>query len=208
MKKPTGTELIFREQAYKTAAAVEGIVLESNFNRTELKKISEDVFSPLESAYRDMFDRIYTYNNGVKNEEIPAAELSVIKSDLHQINESFHDIKFNGEDTISDNINRSKEDIFYVPTSYNTKDVILFTTNIDGKEIEGNLQKSWIRTDKGGIQVTWAIELETTKVTKAQFNEFAASVMKTLNVLDATDVGGGSPSPSDLTLQVINQVQE
>lgn len=206
--KPEGTELIFREQAFKTAAASNGIVLESNFNRTELKKISSEVFTPLQAAYQDMFQRIYAYNDGVRNEEIPPTELSIIKRDLQEINRNFHLIKFSGEDTISDNINRTKEEISYVPTSSNTKDVILFATSIDGKTVEGNLQKSWIRTETGGIQVTWALELETSKITKAQFKDFSATVLKKLEVLEASDVGGGSPSPSDLTLKVINQVEE
>ena len=206
VKKPNETELIYREQAYKTATASNGIVLETNFNRTELTKIPEQVFNPLETAYQDMFKRIYTYNNGVKTEEIPMPELSVIKSDVNEINANFHNIQFAGLDTISDNINLPKEDVFYVPTSFNEKDVLLFTVEIAGRQVEGNLQKSWIRTATGGMQVTWALELETNKVTKAQYAEFSKQVLKALDVLEASDVGGGSPSPSDLTLQVLNKV--
>lgn len=206
VKKPHETELIFREQAYKTATAANGIVLETNFNRTELTKISDSIFNPLEESYLDMFKRIYTYKDGEKNEEIPATELTVIKNDVDSINANFHNIRFEGTDKISDQINRSKDEVFYVPTSFNQKDVILFSVEINGRKVEGNLQKSWIRTDKGGIQVTWALELETNKVTKAQYNDFAQAVLKKLDVLDATDVGGGSPGPSDLTLQVLNQV--
>jgi cytochrome c peroxidase len=206
VKKPYETELVFREQAFKTATATDGIVLESNFNRTELKTVPEAIFNPLETAYLDMFRRIYNYNDGEKNEDIPTAELTIIKNDVDAINAIFHKIEFDGADIISDQLNSAKEDVYYVPTSYNEKDVLLFTLQIAGKTVKGNLQKSWIRTDKGGMQVTWALELETSKVTKAQHNDFAQEILKALDVLEASDVGGGSPSPSDLTLKVLNQV--
>jgi hypothetical protein len=63
-----------------------------------------------------------------------------------------------------------------------------------------------IRTETGGLQTTWAIELETGKISKRDLLKFSEELMNALPGLESTDVGGGSPSPSALTLKVINQV--
>jgi cytochrome c peroxidase len=206
VKTPSESQLIFREQEYKTATAANGVVLEGNFNLQENVTLTEDVFAPLENSYLDMFNRIYTYHDGVKNEEIPTAELSVIKNDIMAMNESFHKIKFNGAEKISDEVNLSEDAIFYVPSSYNAKDVILFQLKVNGKMVEANLQKSYLRTETGAIQVTYGLELETGKVSKKDYDAFSKALLEKLNVLEASDVGGGTPSPSELTLKVLNQV--
>ena len=206
VKRPEGAQLIFRQQVYKTATASEGKVLETNFNRWEYRRVDPSVFTNLEGAYLDMFNRIYTYNNGTVTGDIPAAELPVIKSDLDIMNAEFHKIGFDGEDMISDITNNPKEEIYYVPTSYNSKDVNLFEIQVMGKTVKANLQRSLVRTETGGTQVTYAIELETDKVSKKDLAKFSEEIMKALPGLEATDVGGGSPSPSLLTLKVLNQV--
>ena len=206
VKKPEGAELVFRHQVYKTATALDGKVLETNFNRWEYRPVSQSVFAPLEDAYLDMFNRIYAYNNGEVTGDIPAAELSVIKSDVDIMNREFHRIGFNGEEIISDIVNLPKEEIYYVPTSYNSKDVNLFELKVMGKTVKANLQRSLIRTETGGLQTTWAIELETEKISKKDLPAFSKELMKALPGLEAGDVGGGSPSPSILTLKVLNQV--
>lgn len=206
VKKPEGAQLVFRQQIYKTATASEGKILETNFNRWEYRGVDAAVFAPLESAYLDMFNRIYTYNNGEVTGDLPATELSIIKSDVELMNQEFHKIGFDGEDMISDIVNLPKEQIFYVPTSYNAKDVNLFELQVMGKTVKANLQRSLIRTETGGVQTTWAIELETEKISKKDLPEFSRQLMQALPGLEATDVGGGSPSPSALTLRVLNQV--
>ena len=206
VKRPEGAELIYRQQVYKTATALEGKVLETNFNRWEYRKIDPSVFAGLEGAYLDMFNRIYTYNNGTETGDIPAAELPIIKSDLDIMNAEFHKIGFEGADMISDITNNPKDEIYYVPTSYNSKDVNLFELQVMGKTVKANLQRSLIRTETGGTQVTYAIELETQKISKKDLAKFSEELMKALPGLEASDVGGGSPSPSLLTLKVLNQV--
>ncbi len=206
VKRPEGAELIYRQQVYKTAAAADGKVLETNFNRFEYRNVDASVFAPMEEAYLDMFNRIYTYNNGTETGDIPAAELPVIKSDLDIMNSQLHKIGFNGEDMISDIMNMPKEELYYVPTSYNTKSVNLFNLQVNGKTIKANLQRSIIRTETGSQVVTYAIELETGKILKKDLPAFSAELMKALPGLEASDVGGGSPSPSNLTLKVLNQV--
>lgn len=206
VKKPEGTELVFRQQVYKTAFASEGKVLDANFNRWERRLVDPSIFANIEDAYLDMFNRIYTYNNGTQVGDIPAAELPIIKSDLDIMNREFHRVGFNGEETISDIVNMPKEEIFYVPTSYNSKDVNLFELKVLGKTVKANLQRSVIRTETGASEVTYAIELETEKVLKRDLAKFSEELLKALPGLEASDVGGGSPSPSQLTLRVLNQV--
>ena len=206
VKKPEGAQLVYRQQIYKTATSSEGKVLETNFNRWEYRMMDPSIFANLEGAYLDMFNRIYTYNDGTVTGDIPAAELPVIKSDLDIMNSEFHKIRFNGEDNISDIVNMPKEELYYVPTSYNSKEVNLFELQVMGKTVKANLQRSIIRTETGGLQTTYAIELETGKISKKDLPKFSEELMKALPGLEATDVGGGSPSPSTLTLKVLNQV--
>ena len=122
------------------------------------------------------------------------------------MNREFHRIGFEGEDMISDIVNIAKDEIYYVPTSYNSKEVNLFELQVMGKTVKANLQRSVIRTENGGNEVTYAIELETDKLTKRELPKFSEELMKALPGLEAADVGGGSPSPSLLTLKVLNQV--
>lgn len=205
VKSKKGAEIIYREQAHKLAVAQNGVVLGGQFNREEKRLVSDDVFAPLEAAYLDMFNRIYTYNDGSKQEEIPATELSIIKSDVEEMNEQFHKISFSGAEHISDIMNQSKEEVFYVPTSYNTKETTTFTMMVEGRPVKAILQKSTLRNEKGGIETTWAIEFESTRTTKAQVESFAKQILEQLE-LEASDVGGGSPSPSVLTLDVLSKI--
>ena len=205
IKSPNDTQLVFREVVYKTASAENGVVLEGNFNRQELVSLDPLAFAPIEDAYLDMFNRLYTYNDGTKQEELPATELSIIKEDLNLMNVGLRNLPFEGMATITDQMNRKKEDIIFVPTSYNVKDVQIFKVNINGKTVEGNIQKSFIRTETGAVEVTYALELDTAKVTKAKYPAFVKEVLKTLN-LSASEVGGESPSPSNLTLKILDQV--
>jgi hypothetical protein len=99
-----------------------------------------------------------------------------------------------------------KEELYYVPTSYNAKSVNLFDLQVMGKTVKANLQRSIIRTETGSQVVTYAIELETGKISKKDLPAFSAELMKALPGLESTDVGGGSPSPSHLTLKVLGQV--
>lgn len=202
IKRNNGTELVYREMVHKTAVADSGVVLGGQFNRNEYKMVPEDTFANIENAYVDMFNRIYTYNDGTRADEIPAIELSVIKSDVDAMNDYFHQIDFKGADRISDVMNQPKEDVFYVPTSYNTKETNTFTITVEGRPVKCILQKSVLRTETGALETTWAIEFETTKILKADTERFGKALLKQLG-LEASEVGGGTPSPSVLTLKVL-----
>lgn len=204
IKKSTGTELVFREQLFKTAVAKDGVILGGQFNRDEKKIVSDDIFSNIEEAYLDMFHRIYSYNDGTKKEEIPVSELSIIKSDVEIMNENFHKISFNGADRISDVLNQPKEEVMYVPTSFNVKETNTFDLLVDGKTVKCILQRSVLRTETGALETTWAIEFETQKILKADTQKFGKALMEQLG-LEAHEVGGGSPSPSKLTLEVLEK---
>lgn len=167
--------------------------------------VSESTFAGIENAYVDMFNRIYTYNDGTKAEEIPLAELAVIKADVDSMNDYFHQIDFKGADRISDVMNQPKEEVFYVPTSYNTKETNTFTVTVEGKPVKCILQKSVLRTETGALETTWAIEFETTKILKSESEKFGKALLKQLG-LESSEVGGGTPSPSLLTLKVLEQL--
>ena len=78
--------------------------------------------------------------------------------------------------------------------------------DVAGKKVEFNLQKSYIRNDRGGMEVTFSLEIETEKLTKAELTQFGKSLFQKLEGLNADDIGGGSPSPSNLTIEVLKQV--
>jgi cytochrome c peroxidase len=204
IKRNNGTELVFREQLYKTAVSDKGVVLGGNFNRDEKKMVPEYIFKTIEDAYLDMFNRIYSYNDGTRTEELPVTELSIIKSDVETMNENFHQIAFNGADRISDVLNQSKDEVMYVPTSFNTKDTNTFDLVVNGKTVKCILQRSVLRTETGALENTWAIEFETTKILKSETEAFGKALLNQLG-LDSTDVGGGTPSPSKLTLEVLGK---
>lgn len=204
IKKDTGSVLVYREEVYKSATAVNSIVLSNNFHREEVVKISDNILKQIEAPYLDMFDRIYTYHDGIKQEEIPQTELFIIKSNIEQINKNFHSISFAGSENISDKLNQSKESIFYVPTSYNNKEVTTIDLTIDGKDVTVLLQKSTLRTETGAIERTFAIEFECDRMTKIEATEFGKKIINELR-LTSNDIGGGSPSPSKLTIDVIGK---
>jgi cytochrome c peroxidase len=206
VKKPGETQLVYRQQAYKTATSNSGIVMEGNFNRQELKTVEPTLFDSIESSYLDMFNRMYTYNDGQHSEELPMTELNIIQHDVDSMNSDFHKLNFEGLDVVSDQMNINKDDLYFVPTSYNSKFVNLFNLNVSGRIVEVNLQKSVLRTETGSLETTWAIELETEKISKAEYPAFAKELLSKLGHLEASDVGGGSPSPSNLTLKVLGQI--
>lgn len=205
VKNDSGVKLTYREQAFKTAVAEEGVVLGLNFDRQEIKEVSDEVFAPLEDAYLDMFNRMYNYYNENTQGPIPTTELTIIKSDMETMMKQFRKIDFEGSANISDKMNSSREDLFYVPTSFNTKEVTTFPVSVGLKTVFVNLQRSTLRTETGSLIKTYAIELETAKIQKKEVDDLGREVLKKLN-LTADDVGGGTPSPSELTLEVINQV--
>jgi cytochrome c peroxidase len=193
VKKSTGTELVFREQLHKTAVADAGVVFGGAFNRDEKRVVPEPLFRSIEAAYLDLFDRIYAYNDGTRNDPLPVTELAIIRSDVAAINYGFHRISFAGAERISDVLNRPKNEVVYVPTSFNTKETNTFTLSVDGKPIKCILQRSILRTETGAVETTWAIEFETGKVLKSEAQKFGKSLLRKLD-LAASDVGGGTPS--------------
>lgn len=205
VRNTAGFELIYREQAHKMAVADKGVVLGGQFNREERKVVLDDYAAAIQHSYFDMFERIYSYANGTEVQEIPQMELSIIKEDVENMNAHFHMINFAGEENISDKMNLKKKDILYVPTSFNTKETTTFNLSVNGKAVKAILQKSLLRNERGGLETTYAIEFETSKVSKAEAAVLGKKLIDELG-LEASDVGGGSPSPSNLTLDVLTKI--
>jgi cytochrome c peroxidase len=205
LKNEAGAKLYYREQAFKSAVASNGIVLGTTFDRQEVRDVPEEIFSPLESSYLDMFQRLYNYHSPEQDGPVPATELYIIKKDLEVIMGEMRKINFDGALNISDKMNSPKEEVLYVPTSFNTKETTIFDFTIKGKNVSANLQRSTLRNELGGTETTYAIELELQKLQKAEFEAHGLDVLKLLD-LSKEDVGAGSPSPSELTLKIINEV--
>ncbi len=204
VKKGDRTDLVFREQIYKTAVADDGLVLGGTFNRLEKQFVSSEDLGAIEGPYLDIFQRIYTYNNGTRNDPLPVTELAIIRSDIGQINDGFRRLKFSGADRISDVLNQAKDDVLYVPTSFNRKETNTFSLTVEGKPVKCILQRSLLRTETGAVEETWAIEFETTKILKTEVQKFGKSLLRELN-LSTTEIGGGTPSPSKLTQEVLEK---
>ena len=198
VKKPEGTELVYRQQIYQSGAA--------SFSRSEYRTVDPVVFSQMEEAFSDMFGRIYTYNNGDLTGDIPAAELPIIKSDLDIMNAQVHKIGFEGKGTISDIVNVPTEDLFFVPTSSLTKEENLFELQVMGKTVKGNLQRSIVRTETGAQTVSYAIEIESPRILKKELAKFSEELMKALSALTPEDRESETPDSASLTLRVIKQI--
>ena len=200
--------MFWREVLLKRAAASNGIVMEGNFVDERKTDIPLDVFTRLETAYVDMFNRIYTYHNDQRQEEIPVVELGIIKQDLEAINDEIHAYRFNGENEVTDRLNIPRERLVFAPTSYNFKESLLTTLQVNGKTVELDLQASRLRDERGGHHNTYAMELRTGKITKAEYEAFTTALIQALAAsgITASDIGGFNPSPADLTVQVIQAI--
>lgn len=200
--------LFWREVLLKKAAALNGLVLEGNFVDERTTSFSADDFSGVEEAYQDMFQRLYTYRNEEAQQEIPVVELGIIKQDLEVIDEELHRLGYQGESEVTDRLNIPRTDLFYTPTSFNTKESVLTSVTIAGRTVDFDLQVSQLRDERGGHRTTYALEMRTGKVTKAEFDAFSKELLNYLQQsgLTPSDVGGETPSPSKLTEAVIRQI--
>lgn len=207
VKDDQSARLVWREQLHKKAASRNGVVMDGDFVDERPTDLSLPQFAQLEAAYLDIFNRIYQYNDGTTQREIPPVELDIIKHDLEAINHEFHSYAYAGEIEVSDRMNFPIDQIVYAPTSSNTKDVMGASINVQGQKLLLELQQSQLRDELGGHHTTFALELRGGKVTKAQYQAFTDQLLNVLLQagLTASDVGGSNPSPSKLTEKVINQ---
>lgn len=205
LKDEEKSSLQFRELAHKSATSLNGVVMGSQFNKSESITLDPEVFAPLETSFLDIFERIYIYNDGNRSESIPTTELSIIKSNVNHLNKLLKLITFQGIDIISDHLNLPKDEILLVPTSFNHKKTQLFELQIQSKKVLCRLQESLLRDEWGGQVKTWAIEIETSKILKSELESFSKALLQELK-LDSSDVGGTSPSPSKLTLKVLRDL--
>lgn len=204
----TTATMFWREVLLKKAASANGIVMEGNFVDERKTDIPLAVFAKLEAAYQDMFKRLYTYHNDDRQEELPVVELGIIKQDLEVINDELHAYQFAGESEVMDRLNLTREKLFYTPTSFNYKESLLSTLEVDGKTVSLDLQASQLRDERGGHHRTYALELRTGKITKAEYEAFTKKLLEQLSESGITpeDIGGFNPSPADLTVGVIGQI--
>ncbi len=203
-----GSTFIFRQLLHKEATAKDGIILESNFNKTEEIKLESALAEDIIANYQDMFKRIYQYITPEMQQEIPLSELGIIKRNIEEMNQIFHQIPSQNKTEISDQLNVAVDKLFFVPTSFNTKETYSQVIQTELSPLKLILQMSSIRTESGGIEKTWAIEFETDKVLKKdiqKFNDIIFYYLKNADLI-GSDFGGHSPSPSKTTGKVLKTI--
>jgi hypothetical protein len=200
--------VVYRKQLHKEALAQSGIVLDGRLNKTESIQVQKEESSDITNAFHDMFERIYNYITPDRQDEIPATELSVIKSDVETIDSTFKKLPLKNMVEISDLMNIPVSKLFFVPTSFNEKKTYTRILNVNGATLTVNLQSSLIRTENGSVEQTWAIEFETTKILKKDYDRFSQAIFQYLaeSKLTASDIGGQSPSPSKTTEKVLGLI--
>lgn len=201
-------KLFFRQQLFKSSSAVAGVIAAGTFEDEEVIGIGSLESRKMAELNNDFFNRLYTYNNEMGTRPIPTIEAQVMKEDVLSMNEMWHTLNFNRLEMMSDELNISKDELFFAPTSSNSKIEYSWAQNIEGHEFLAVLQKSFIRTENGGVVTTWAIELRTGKIAKKTLTQILNKWLEELvnYGLDPKDAQGSSPSPSKLTERVLQEI--
>jgi cytochrome c peroxidase len=202
------SELVFRQQLHKSASADQGIIIDTSFNKTEKIKLDAAIALRINTNFNDMFNRIYQYIRPGSHQDIPLFELDLIKVDVSEINTNVQQIPLKSKKEISNLLNVKIDDLFFVPTSLNSKDTYVRNIQFNQLSIEVILQKSILRTEDGNFESTWAIEFETSKVLKkdlATLNKFIFDYLVNAGLV-ANDFGGHSPSPSKTTEKILQKI--
>lgn len=208
VQKDDETVLNYRKQLFKTSGSVSGIVAGGTFEDEELVRLSLADSQQLSGLNQDFFNRLYTYHNPESDQDIPTMELEIMKNDTLKMNQLWHSINFKNLETISDEMNIPLKDLFFAPTSSNTKQEYHWSVLINGNVLNCNLQKSLLRTASGGITQTWSLEVKLDKVTKKDFPLLTQDWLKNLveTGLNSQDAQGTTPSPSKLTEKVLMNI--
>jgi cytochrome c peroxidase len=203
-----GVQLNYRKQLFKTSGAVNGVIAGATFENNEILKLPLEAGESLIQFNNDFFSRLYTYNNDDVAEEIPLAELTIMKNDVTKMNNVWHSLDFSKVEVISNELNIPKEKLFFTPTSTNLKEEHNWTMLIGGFSVEAVLQMSEVRTATGGLTNSWAIELKLNKISKKDLSGVVESWLKGLVEGGVTDVDaqGVAPSPSKLTEKVLLEI--
>jgi cytochrome c peroxidase len=199
------TVLTYRKQLFKTSGAESGIIASGTFESEEMIKLIPSDVTPILSSNKDFFERLYNYNNEQTTQEIPILEKEIMKNDVLFMNAFWQKVGFKNIETMSDDLNISVKDLFFAPTSSNSKLETKWKVIINGILSEVNLQRSILRTQTGGVTTTWAIELKSNKVSKKDTVSLMSQWLKDLKELDVSpeDAQGSTPSPSKLTEKVL-----
>ncbi|MFZ4712193.1 MAG: cytochrome-c peroxidase [Bacteriovoracaceae bacterium] len=200
--------MTYRRQAHKASSSVEGLVGVGTFEQEEMVDLAPETLKAMAKANNDFFARLYTYNNESGTSEIPALEKTIMKNDVLSMNELWHSISYNSLDALSDLLGVPKDDLFYAPTSTNSKVEYFWAETINSRPVNAVLQKSTIRTEVGGMVTTWAIEMKMTKTLKKDLPQILNAWLMELKSYDLvpTDAQGTSPSPSKLTEATLNEI--
>lgn len=203
-----GVQLNYRKQLFKTSGAFNGVISGVTFEDHKILNLSAENGENLSRLNNDFFSRLYAYNNEDISQDIPVAEMTIMKNDVNEMNNLWHSLDFEKQETISNELNIPIKSLLFAPTSTNTKDEYFWTILINGLPVEAVLQKSQVRTATGGLTTTWAIELKLNKVSKKDVPLLIESWLKDLvNAgVNEIDAQGVAPSPSKLTEKVLLEI--
>jgi cytochrome c peroxidase len=200
--------LNYRKQLFKTSQSVEGIIGAGTFEDEEILPLSSSESADLQRLNQDFFKRLYTYKNQTSMNEIPLAEKEIMKNDVLLMNDLMKNFPLNNMTTLSDLLGIPTANLFFAPTSSNTKEEYRWDESINDKDFTTVLQKSTIRNETGGLVTTWSIELNFKKMTKKEFSQSLLGWLANLRTIGfvPSDAQGTSPSPSKLTEEVLKEI--
>lgn len=202
------TLLIFRKQLYKSSSSDSGIIGAGSFESEEMIRLSPEKLGSVINSNKDFFQRLYTYNNADISEEIPVLEKEIMKNDVIDMNTFWQTVGFKNIEIISDDLNVKKQDLFFAPTSSNSKLETKWNVELNNTFTQFNLQRSVLRTETGRLKSTWAIEVKLDKVSKKMLPVLMKEWLKGLKEanVNAEDTQGSTPSPSKLTEKVLLEI--
>lgn len=208
IQNETGTQLNYRKQLFKTSSVESGVVGGGTFEDEELLSLNTQLSDELATLNGDFFDRLYRYYNGQSSRDIPAMELLVMEKDVEAMNKLWHGLNFKRLTTMSDELNIGSSELFFAPTSSNSKLEYTWTKSIDNQKAQWVLQKSLLRTETGSKVETWALEIKLDKLTKKQFSSAVKAWLKEIVSygLESRDAQGSTPSPSKLTEKILKDM--
>jgi cytochrome c peroxidase len=200
--------LNYRKQLFKTSESQEGIVASGTFEDEEILPLSVEESESMKQVNQDFFQRLYTYKNQTTSADIPMIEKEVMKNDVLTMNSLIKTLPLENIVSLSDLLGIPTKDLFFAPTSSNTKEEFRWIELVEGKNLSTVLQKSTIRTQVGGIVTTWSIELNFKKMSKKDFSKTLLSWLSKLKSSGfvPADAQGTSPSPSKLTEEILKEI--
>lgn len=160
------------------------------------------------NSFNIFFSTLYTFNNPQVQEPIPANELLMMRKAWNSMDDHLHEVNFNGKNIIETRLSTLDQNLMYAPTSVNTKEVQTKRIWLNNRLFTADLLKSYLRDEKGSYYVTYALEIQSSKLPEDHLQKATDDVIKFIQEYGITmeDFDEFSPSPSNLTLKILRQL--